>query len=246
MVIDCLAQVGSGETWQAPKRQVNYTPEQILDRTQEAGIDRLCIMAPRNPSYEKSNREVARVCEKYPDKFIGFAVHSPQREAGRIRAALVAEVKSLGLRGLRVDGHPTREVLEVSAELGIPVIYYPDESGGAGPARRYHMIATAYPTVNFILPHLGSYRSRRWWAHIEAIDLCKRYPNVHLETSGIAYLKYLIRAAKELPAEKMLFGSCAPELDPRVEIYSVRLLKLSTAQEAEVLGGNIQRLLEKQ
>lgn len=34
----------------------------------------------------------------------------------------------------------------------------------------------------------------------------------------------------------------SPMLDPRVEKYSVELLKLPSRQEAEILGGNIQRL----
>jgi predicted TIM-barrel fold metal-dependent hydrolase len=49
-------------------------------------------------------------------------------------------------------------------------------------------------------------------------------------------------AALELPADKLLFGTYAPELDPRVEIYAVKLLKLPAQKEAQVLGGNVQRL----
>jgi predicted TIM-barrel fold metal-dependent hydrolase len=50
-------------------------------------------------------------------------------------------------------------------------------------------------------------------------------------------------AARELPPQKMLFGSYAPELDPRVEMFSVKLLKLPQQSEALVLGSNMQRLL---
>jgi predicted TIM-barrel fold metal-dependent hydrolase len=170
-------------------------------------------------------------------------VHSPQRELGRIRAALIEEIKSMGLRGLRVDGPPNRETMEAVAELRIPVMYYPAEPGGGGPAKWYHMLASSYPTVNFILPHLGSYRTNEWWAHIEAIDLCKRYSNIYLETSGLARLKYLEMAARELPADRIVFGSSAPELDPRVELFGIRLLKLPPAEEAKVLRGNFVKLL---
>ncbi len=242
-VIDCHAQVGSGETWAGPKRTVDYSLKLVLKRAAEAGIDLSCIMAPRSVSYEHKNREVARLGAKYPEKLIGFAVHSPQRETGRLKAMLTQEVREMGLRGLKTDGHPTREILDAVAELGIPVIYYPDSSGGSGPARMFHMMAATYPSVSFILPHLGSYRSENWWAHIETIDLAKRYPNVYIETSGILSHKYLEMAARDLPAEKIIFGSYSPELDPRVEVHAVRLLKLPGHQEAGVLGGNLQRLL---
>lgn len=242
LIIDCHAPVGAGETWEPKKRPVNYDPEELLKYSAEAGIKQSCIMPARNLSYEERNREIARLCEKHPEKFIGFAAHSPQRETGRLRQVLNEEVKSMGLRGLKTDGHPTREVLDVVAELGIPVIYYPDE-GSAGPARMYHVMLAAYPTVNFILPHLGSYRSGLWWAHVEAIDLAKRYSNLYLETSGVSSHKYLEMAARELPAERIIFGSNSPELDPRVEAYAIKLLKLSSPQEAAIWGGNIRRLL---
>jgi predicted TIM-barrel fold metal-dependent hydrolase len=67
----------------------------------------------------------ADCCAKAPDKLIGFAVHDPQREAGRLRPKLIEEVKSMGLKGARSDEHPTRELFDVVAELNIPVLYYP-------------------------------------------------------------------------------------------------------------------------
>jgi predicted TIM-barrel fold metal-dependent hydrolase len=243
LVIDSDAQIGIGETWGSPPRAVEYKVEALLERSAEAGIDRSCVMAPRNPVYDLPNKHVAEWCEKHPDKLIGFAVHNPQREAGQLRRTLTEEVKAMGLKGVRSDGHPTRELLDVVAELNIPVIYYPDLSEYPGPARAYYMIATAYPSVKFILPHLGAYRSWQWWAHYEAMDLVKRFPNIHVGTSSVISRKYLEMAARELPPQRILFGSNAPELDPRVEIFSVKLLKLPEPSKGLILGSNMQGLL---
>jgi len=243
LVIDSDAQIGVGETWGSPRRWVDYKVEALLARSAEAGIDRSCVMAPRNPLYDLPNKQVAGCCEKYPDQLIGFAVHNPQRETGQLRRALSAEVKAMGLKGVRSDGHPTRELCDAAAELNIPVIYYPDLNEYPGPARAYYMVATAYPSVNFILPHLGAYRSWQWWAHYEAMDLVKRFPNIYVGTSSVVSRKYLEMAARELPPERILFGSYAPELDPRVEVYSVKLLKLPAQSQALILGSNLQRLL---
>ncbi len=243
LVIDCHAQLGTGESWDKPRRRVEYRLDALLARAAEAGINRSCVMAPRNDSYQETNREVARLCERHPEELIGFAVHSPQREQGRLKQMLVEEVRVMGLKGVKSDGHPTRELLEVAAELKLPVIYYPEPDDGLSAGRLYHKMAKAYPSVHFILPHLGSFRSLVWWAHMEAIDLVRRYPNVFAETSGVVCHDYLAQAAEELPADKLLFGSCAPELDPRVEIYAVKLLKLREPEEAKILGTNIQRLL---
>src|SRR6266487_2528599 len=130
-VVDCHALFGSGKTWADPVEQdVNYSLEDLLRRGGEAGIDRYCILPARNDEYKEMNRELARMCEKRADRFIGFAAHSPQREEGRVAIMLREEVKSMGLRGVRSDGHPNRELMDAAAELRIPVIYYPKVTGG--------------------------------------------------------------------------------------------------------------------
>jgi predicted TIM-barrel fold metal-dependent hydrolase len=241
-VVDCHAMAGQGKTWAEPEREVDYRLDQLFERGAEAGIQQHCIMPARNDAYSEANKRVAGLCERHRGKLIGFAAHSPQREAGRLRSLLVDEVKSMGLRAVRSDGHPTRELLDAALELHIPVVYYPagrwQELGAF-----YHMPATAYPKINFIIPHLGQYHSARWSAHMEAIDLAKRYPNVYLNTSAIGSLKYLEMAVRELAPEKILFGTCAPEHDPRVEMEALRLLKLTPDQYSKVAGGNILKLL---
>lgn len=243
VVIDCHALAGTGKTWAEPERDVEYDLALLLERGAEAGIDRHCVMPPRNETYTQANKQVARLCEKHGGRLIGFAAHSPKREAGRLRGLLADEVNGMGLRGARSDGHPTRELLDAALELGIPIMYYPRTGPGQQVARYFHMPATAYPKVNFILPHLGQFRSLSWAAHIEAIDLTRRYPNVYVDTSGVGSFKYLEMAGRELSAEKILFGTCAPELDPRVEREALRLLKLQGDDYSKISGLNILRLI---
>jgi len=243
LIIDSHAVIGVGKTWDVPPRWVDYKLEALLERSAEAGIDRSCVMALRDPFSASANRRVADFCAKAPDRLIGFAAHDPQRDAGQLRPKLIEEVKSMGLKGVRSDGHPTRELLDVVAELKIPVVYYPGFEDYSGPGRAYYMIAAAYPSVNFILPHLGVYRSWQWWGHYEAFDLVKRFPNVYVGTSSVVSRKYLDMAAQEIPAERMVFGSFAPVLDSRVEIHSVKLMKLADPVKALILGGNMAHLL---
>ena len=243
-VVDCHALFGSGKTWADPTEQsAAYDLKDLLSRGAEAGIDRYCLMPARNDEYREINRQLARVCEKRPDTLIGFAAHSPQREAGRVASMLREEVKSMGLRAARSDGHPNRELMDAAAELGIPVMYYPKVPSGQTISRWLHTLIGTYKTVNFIVPHLGQYHSWAWWGHVETIDAARRYPNLYLDTSGLGSLKYLELAVKDLPPEKVLFGTCGPELDPRVQMETIRLLKLPPAARAKVLGGNILRLL---
>src|SRR5947209_3589354 len=123
-VIDAHSHAGNGEAMTAPWTSF-ADPEVTLRRAEEAGIDRTVIFAIENPTYEKANEEIARLVEKYPGRFVGFAKHDPDREAGRIERLLTREVRQLGLKGLKLHKTPTREVLDAVAGLGIPVLFHP-------------------------------------------------------------------------------------------------------------------------
>src|SRR3954453_23860061 len=235
-VIDAHCHAGRGEAMGAP--WTTYAdPEVTLRRAAEAGIDTTVIFPIENPTYERANEEIARLVEKHPGKFIGFAKHDPQAEAGKIERLLTREVGQLGLKGLKLHKTPTREVLDVVATLGIPILFHPPRVAD------YHMIAAAYSKIPFIMAHLGSFASKDWSEHLAAIDPARRYPNVYLETSSVVFFEYLELAARELPAEKLIFGSDGPLVDSRVELYKIRLLKLPKDKEQKVLSGNILRLL---
>ena len=236
LVIDAHCHAGHGQEMSAPWT-TRADPEITLRHMVEAGIDRTVVFPINNPEYEKPNQEIAEICGRYPGKFIGFAKHDPQTEAGRIARLLRHEVEGLGLKGLKLHKLPTREVLDAVSELKIPIIYHPEK------VSNFHMIAAEYPNIPFLMAHLGNFASEKWPEHLEAISVARRYPNVYLETSSVVFYKFLEMAARELGAGKLVFGSDGPELDSRVELYKIKLLKLAPADEAQVLGGNIARLL---
>ena len=237
LIVDAHCHAGRGTAMSAPWT-TRADVEVTLRHMAEAGIDRTVLFPINNTDYEKPNQEIAEICGRHSGKFIGFAKHDPQTEAGKIPALLRREVQSLGLKGLKLHKLPTRDVLDVVAELGIPVLYHPEK------VANFHMIAAEYPQVPFIMAHLGNFASRDWAEHIAAMGVGRRYPNVYLETSSVVFFKFLEMAGAELGAGKLIFGSDGPELDSRVELFKVRLLKLSPADEARVLGGNILKLLK--
>jgi predicted TIM-barrel fold metal-dependent hydrolase len=237
LIIDVHCHAGKGETMTAP--WTSYADPQVtLRRAAEAGIDRTVIFPISNPTYEKANREIADLVARYPDRFIGFAKHDPETEAGRIRRMLTQEVREMGLKGLKLHKLPTREVLDTVAELKVPILFHPARVSD------FHQIASLYPEIPFIMAHLGSFASANYAEHLAAIDVARRYPNVYLETSSVVFFEYLEQAVRELPPEKILFGSDGPLVDSRVELFKIRLLKLSREHEAKILSGNAARLLK--
>ena len=237
-VIDCHVHAGTATGLTAPWTTI-ADPREILRRSQEAGIDKACIFPISHDTFEEANREIAEIVNRYPGRFIGFAKHDPVKEKGRIRAMLLRECRELGLRGLKLHVAPTPEVLDTVAELGIPVLWHPAR------VQLFDEVVRAYPTVDFIMAHLGSDLSADWREHRKAIELAGRHSNVYLDTGGVVLTRYLEQAVKELGPGKIVYGSDEPEVDCRLEIFKVRVLKLPKEHEAMILGGNLLRLLSR-
>jgi uncharacterized protein len=104
------------------------------------------------------------------------------------------------------------------------------------------LLAREYASVDFIIPHLGSF-SDDWRAQQALIDHLVRHPNVYTDTSGVRRFDLLEEAVQRAGPEKVLFGSDGPWLHPGLELDKVRLLRLAPAEEELVLGGNALRLL---
>jgi hypothetical protein len=107
---------------------------------------------------------------------------------------------------------------------------------------RIDLLASEYPDVNFIIPHLGSFADD-WRAHLQVIDMVSRWPNVYTDTSGVRRYDNLVQAIQRGGAHKVLFGSDGPWLHPGLELHKILLLGLSAEQEALVLGKNLARLI---
>ena len=238
-VIDCHVHAGHAEALTDPWFTI-ADPAEILRRMDQAGVDQACIFPINHNIYAPANREIADICKRYPGRFIGFCRHSAITEKGvDIREAMLHEYHYLGLRGLKLHDIPNAEIMDTAKELGIPVLYHPPR------VARLEETAKAYPTVDIIVAHLGSDMSMDYREHLAAVELAKNYPNVYLDTSTVNITRYLEKAVAEVPTEKICYGTDEPEVDTRIEIYKIRVLKLPKEKEEMILGGNMQRLLSK-
>ena len=241
-IIDAHCHAGKGLNYsKGDPRSAPWTtfndPERVLRQAAAAGISQTVIFPINNTTFEKANEEIAGYVRRYAGKFIGFAKHDPKTEAGKIRELLTREVRELGLKGLKLHAVPSAEMLDVVEELRIPILAHPPRVADLLEVVRVR------PKINFILAHLGSFASRDWEEHVRAIEAAKVLPNLYLETSSVVFFEYLERAARELPAEKLVFGTDGPLVDQRVEVHKVRLLNLPRDKQDLVLGGNILRIL---
>jgi predicted TIM-barrel fold metal-dependent hydrolase len=239
MIIDCHCHAGQGDRMTAPWNTVAPL-DHYLRRAQAAGIDRTVVFAPFHSDYERANQQVARIVARNPRRLIGFAFVHARRDAGRIFELVHRAVARYRFRGIKVHGHdalPTREVCEAARSFNLPILVDVIDQASV-----VEMLAPEFPSVNFIVAHLGSFRDD-WKAQQQVVDQLVRYPNVYADTSGVRRFDYLVEAVRRAGARKLLFGSDGPWLHPGVELEKVKLLHLRPPAESLILGGNALRLL---
>ena len=239
MIIDAHCHAGKGDGLTGPW-DTDAPLEKYMIRAAKAGITRTVLFAAFHSDYAVANREVARIVASRPNRFWGFAFVHAERDRGRIESLVGEAVERYGFRGIKVhryDARITREICEVARRYSLPVLY--DVMGEVSAAE---LLATQYPDVNFIIPHLGSFADD-WHAQLAFLDPLARHPNIYTDTSGVRRFDLLEQAVRQAGPGKILFGSDGPWLHPAVELAKVRALEISPAETQEVLSSNLLRLI---
>jgi predicted TIM-barrel fold metal-dependent hydrolase len=238
-VVDAHCHAGLGDGFRGPW-DTEARLDSYLERAADAGIDRTVVFPVFNSDYAAANDRLARIVARQSGRLIGFAAVNPARDAGRTIRMVGRAVEVHGFRGIKVHGHdslPGREVCEAARRWGLPMLVDVVRQTAA-----VEMLATQYPDVNFIIPHLGGF-SDDWMVQLQVVDQLVRFPNVYADTSGVRYFDAIVAAVRRAGPSKLLFGSDGPQLHPGVELHKVRVLHLPARAEALVTGGNIIRLL---
>ncbi|MER5941466.1 amidohydrolase family protein [Streptomyces sp. NPDC001928] len=238
MVIDCHCHAGRGPELSGPWDSAPL--DAYARRARAAGIGHTVLLPVFHSDYAAANAQVGRIVAARPDRYSGFAMVHPRRDAGRIHALLAEATARWQLCGVKVHRHDarlTREVCEAARAFGLPVLY-----DVMGEVATVELFATAYPEVDFVIPHLGSFADD-WGAQLALVDHLVHHPNVYADTSGVRRFDLLVRALERAGPAKILFGSDGPWLHPGLELAKVRALGLPPADEAKVTGGNLLRLL---
>jgi uncharacterized protein len=239
MIIDCHCHAGKGDIMTAPWN-TDAPLGAYLRRARRAGIDRTIVFPAFHSDYEVANAALARLVASFPGRLTGFAMVHAGRDAGQVQQMVREAVRRHSFRGVKVHGlehMPTREVCEAAREFNVPLLV-----DVAGKAHVIDMFAPQYPSVNFIIAHLGSFADD-WRAQQQVVDQLVRYPNVYTDTSGVRRFEYIVQAVKRAGPRKVLFGSDGPWLHPGVELYKIKMLGLPAEHEALILGGNAARLM---
>ena len=249
MIVDCHVHMRAdperkGGFLRTAERDID-SPEQILALMDESGVHRAIVF----PTFElhPDNDGLAKAVNMHPDRFIGFAWINPHDGEVAIQE-LEHLVLDQGFRGVKL--HPLMHayrandeavvgpLVQRAGEMDVPALIH---SGHAPFSLPWQVadLARRHPGTVIIMAHMGG----QFIYLDDAIDMAASIPNLYLDTTAIVMHHKIRDAVNRVGADKVLFGSDAPHIHPKVQIEAIRYAELAPEDEALVLGENALRLV---
>ena len=217
----------------------------MLAAMDSVGVDRSCVFDIFHLDGRTGNNRTAAFVAKRPDRFIGFAYVSPLVPETMLDE-LTRAIDQLGFRALklyapytpyRINGRHWDPIYRFAEERRLSILHLTSEKDSpadlADAARRF-------PNANFVAAHSGNTPPARKLAIAAAREL----PNYYLETASTyrtpGVTEELVAGAG---AERVVFGSDTPLMDPRSQIGKIVTAGISSSAKRLILGENARALL---
>lgn len=222
-------------------------PSKLFPALDAVGIDRSVLFDIWHPEGRRSNDTTAALVAAHPDRFIGFAYVSPLMPETMI-PELERAIDQLGLSAIKL--YPPYVCVALSDPIWWPVYEFANDRElvviwhtgielGATP-KDIGDVAPRYPRARFVAGHSGNCPPARR----QAIDVARDNPNVYLETCSTFRTPGVIEElVGEAGADRVLFGSDVPLMDPRAQMGKIITADISDDDKRLVLGGNARRIL---
>jgi uncharacterized protein len=243
-ILDCHVHVGKNMYL-----NINAKIEELLAVADKAGIEKLFCTELTALFYDmrEGNKLLGAELKMYPDRLIGYATISSPYFAEQAVDEIRRCYFDYGMRGIKVYSvAPVRlnpwimeDILALSAEYKLPMLAH------ITPAE-CDELARANPSAIIVMAHMGCFPDAGGDWRL-AIEVARRHRNVWLDTTSSTYdCGMLEMAVRRLGADRILFGSDMPLLDPFAGIEKVRSSVLTDEEKSLILGGNLARLLSQQ
>lgn len=224
--------------------------EEMLKVMDRMHINQSCVSSHLaiTGDWYQGNRLTAKAVSNHPERFIGYVVVSPN-EPEMINDELNRAFNDWNFKGIKLvpDNHQQpigsdgfRPVFEFASEKKCLVLVHTYHGSPYDDPKLFGDIAIRYPDVPILMVHSGALPG----AFEGAIQLAKKHRNLFLDISGSFITGFWIsRMVKEVGANKVLFSSDQPFIDPRYSLGRLLNANLSLEELSSVLGSNIRYLL---
>jgi len=239
-------------------------PELALAHMDWIGVDRAFLV--QGPMYGYHNKYVAGAVNRYPDRFLGFAIVDPTQ--GQPAAEELAECRERGLRGLKIEwpglrgmapsarlgGEQEWIVWRKAQELGM-ILYLHTLPGKEQVEDVRRIVGDLGLTV--VIAHLGNAPHEGWEEQVGLAQegrvylSCSALPFATKEDFPAPKARDLLKHAVEtVGAEKIMWGSDYPGTLTRftypqtLEWVRSYCTFLEPEQMAAILGGTAEKVSE--
>ena len=249
-----------GDQWGRHDLMVGYTPEQMVERMDEQGVDR--VVCPSLKQYLYRDRElvsvpwesVAKVIDQCPDRVSGLYGIDPWTGMKGVREFETA-VRDYGFIGGHV--HPfgfDRPVDHAkwypfyakAAELGVPVEFQLGHSAEFMPSAHGKPILIDQVAIDF--PELKLVGAHHGWPWVEEmISMAWKHPNVFVAVSGHAPKYWDPKMVKFLDSRgqgKVLWGTDYPLIQHDESLSQIEDLGLKPEAKEWLLRGTAERVFD--
>ncbi len=247
-IVDAHAHTGAMSLFFSPESQA---PE-LLARMD--GLDIQCCVNAGDWTYLlQGGREgletLRREHEASRGRILYLGVFDPRRGREALRE-LEEACRRPGLAGIKI--HPTFHRTPAEApgydalwrfaeEHDLTVLAHSWSSSEHNPAQalslpgRFEAWVRRHPAVRLVLAHAGG----RGDGRADAVRLAREHPNVYLDLAGDIFCYRLVETlSAQVPANKLLFGSDFPWLDPRANLSRILLADIPTPTKRRILRDN--------
>ncbi len=246
LIIDAHCHLGPWYNFHIPEAGSAQAMVRAMD---QCGIA-ASIIAPHvaiGPDERLGNQQAYDAAEQFPGRLFPFVTINPNRTEQAIRAE-IERWEDRGIIGFKI--HPSVHRYKASGERyhivyeyanahGLPILSHCWDGDPFGAPSVVAGLAERYPNAKFIIGHAASS-----WSVIETNCVeARRRDNVYLDLTGSALLygalEYMVKHAG---AEKILFGSDNPFLDPRGPLGRVLMARIDDHAKRLILGLNAKHL----
>lgn len=230
------------------------TPFQLLKTMDEYGIDRaiICPFTPVGLNFKTENDRIARLVQRYPNRFIGFARVDP-RVGNKAVREIERAVRILGLKGVKI--HPMEQAFQVNdelifpfmrkvADLNIPVLIASGYPLFSSPIQ-IGDLAKRFTSVPIIMTH-GGLLNVSGLTESDSLKVIRENKNLIVETSGIEQSGpegFIKKVADHVGAKRIVFGSNSPYMHVKLEMERVRAAGITDVEKNLILGSNVADIL---
>lgn len=245
-VVDCHGHLGPWFAFNVPMGSARGMVA-TMDRL---GIGRVVVSAHASigPDYVLGNELAEQAAAYYPGRIYAYVGVNPNYPADQMQAELENCLSKPAFVGIKmhpdvhrypVGGEGYRVAWEYAHARGLPVLSHVWHGSSFSAPGMFRELAGNYGGAKVILGHSGGSPE----GHEECARVAKEFPNVYLDTCGSQhYYGSLERLVSAVGAERILFGTDLPFIDPRPQLGRVLFSTISDDDKRLILGLNALRL----